>query len=110
MIVGGYEAVKIWATQRFDRIDHHVVHTIPRPGMGMHSEHFMSNSILPAILEETNATIITDPSICFWRVRADQSVWIGDCDKARAPKTAPIKLKKKEIIEEISGLNVKDRN
>ena len=42
MVIGSYEAVKIWATQRFDLLDDYVMHKVPKPGLGMHSEHYLN--------------------------------------------------------------------
>lgn len=102
MIIGDLNSVKIWATERFDRIDAYVrSNKIPIPGLGMHSEYYMKKEILPAIEETTNATITHDASICFMRVRADQSAWISDCD---ALYDTRLQQQMKIAIENITGL------
>jgi len=78
MIYGPREAVKMWATQRFPLIDNHVV-TYPEPGFGMHSERFLNHTILTPIQNDFGIEVRTNPDICFFPVRADQSTWISDC-------------------------------
>lgn len=111
MIIGDYESVKIWATQRFSRIDDYVRHKVSQTGIGMQSETFLSREILPAVINTTNTTILHDAGICFWRVRADQSVWISDCEKARRvakespPLPAFLPKNKTRLIEKMTGLS-----
>jgi len=79
MIYGPYKAVKIWATERFSRLDDHVQSMLrDKPGFGMHSESFLNYTIFPAI-RATNTTIEEHDSLCFFRARADETVWISDC-------------------------------
>ena len=106
MIYGPYSAVKIWATERFQRIDSHVRKV--QPGLGMHSEWFLKESIIPAIVE-TGTKVVMNYDICFFRVRADETVWISDCE--RTGKNAPQgiirdfrKVDKKRLVENIVGL------
>ena len=89
MVAGPYDAVKIWATERFQRIESHV-RNYPIPGWGMHSERFMNYSIFPAMLNASRQTssslsmgykIDQNPNVCFLRARADGSVWIEDCNE-----------------------------
>ena len=47
MIYGSYRGVKIWSTERFQRLESHV--RTYEPGYGMHSERFLNHSIFPAI-------------------------------------------------------------
>jgi hypothetical protein len=99
MIYGTYDSVKIWATERFSRIDEHV----KRVKVGMHSETFLNDSILPAIRQQ-GTKIVTNPDICFYRVRADMSVWISDCDRARStPRNQGDIHDKKSVVERIVG-------
>jgi len=81
MVAGPYNAVKVWATQRFARIDQHV-RTYPSKGWGMHSERYMDSTILPAMKKRGNFTLAPDPNLCFLRARADGSVWIQDCQES----------------------------
>jgi hypothetical protein len=91
MIYGPHAAVQIWASERFQRMDHHVRHVIPRraPGFGIHSERFVSFSLFSAIRKlQESITIQEDSSICFLRARADESVWINDCGKVPENRVA----------------------
>ena len=78
MMYGPTEAVRIWATQRFERLDHHIS-TYEFEGYGMHSERYMEHEILPAIENETGHEVIENVDICFYRTRAADSVLISDC-------------------------------
>eukprot|EP00557_Chaetoceros_sp_GSL56_P003286 CAMPEP_0176499560 /NCGR_PEP_ID=MMETSP0200_2-20121128/12997_1 /TAXON_ID=947934 /ORGANISM="Chaetoceros sp., Strain GSL56" /LENGTH=1200 /DNA_ID=CAMNT_0017897997 /DNA_START=264 /DNA_END=3866 /DNA_ORIENTATION=+ len=78
MMYGPTEAVRIWATQRFERLEHHIA-TYEFEGYGMHSERYMEHEILPAIQNETGHEVIENVDICFYRTRAGYSVLISDC-------------------------------
>lgn len=78
MMYGPTEAVRIWATQRFERLDYHIS-TYEFEGYGMHSERYMEHEILPAIQNETGHEVIENVDICFYRTRAADSVLISDC-------------------------------
>jgi hypothetical protein len=67
MISGPYDAVKVWATERFPRIDQHVL-TV-KPGLGMHPEKFLHRTILPLIRQEFGYKLDQNKRICFVRVR-----------------------------------------
>jgi hypothetical protein len=106
MIYGYCEGVRIWATQRFSRIDAHVA-TVQR-GFGMHSERFLNGTILPAI-RKSGIRVKNNHDICFFRVRADDTIWCSDCE--RTGKNAPqgivrdfVKMDKKKLVEDIVGL------
>jgi hypothetical protein len=77
MVYGPYDAIKIWATERFQRLETHV-RTYNEPGYGLHSERFLNHSIFPPI-RDLGYTVVPNPEICFFRARADGSVWINDC-------------------------------
>lgn len=80
MFYGNYNAVKFWATQRFHLLERDIHKMIP--GTGLHPERFLDRILFPAI--RANGTQVTaDPDICFFRVRADNSVWINDCLQGR---------------------------
>ena len=107
MIYGPYQAVKIWATERFQRIEEHV--RTYEPGYGMHSERFLNHSILPA-MKQTGIRVRENPNICFMRVRADESIWTWDCNlsshRTRRNKTRGMgKINKKTLIEGILQRN-----
>jgi hypothetical protein len=80
MFYGPYEAVKIWATGRFSRLEDYVY----RLGKPLHSERFLEAMILPAIRERA-ISVGEDPRICFLRARADRYVW-NDCRQGASKK------------------------
>jgi hypothetical protein len=73
MFYGPYEAAEIWATGRFPRLDDYIY----KLHRYLHPERFLSAAILPAI-RALSISVEEDPGICFWRARADQSLWV-DC-------------------------------
>lgn len=76
MVYGPFDAIRIWATERFDRLETHV--RTYEPGYGLHSERFLNHSIFPAI-RELGYPVVANPEVCFFRARADGSTWINDC-------------------------------
>lgn len=87
LVYGPYEAVRIWATERFPRLDEHVQFMAQHdPGWGMHEERFLHYTIFPAIRQalHNEQAIYEHPAMCFLRARADQSVWISDCTAGEA--------------------------
>ena len=94
MIYGPCDAVKAWATQRFARLDSHVQYMLKQePGLGMHSERFVYYTLFPLIQNIT--TIRKHPTICFFRARADETVWVSDCSNENSSIAAP------SIIEDL---------
>jgi hypothetical protein len=83
MIIGPYNAVEIWATQRFQHVEEHVQKYLP--GWGIHSERYLNYTIFPIIQQQLlelygeDGTIRKDPTMCFLRTRSDGSVWLHDC-------------------------------
>lgn len=107
MIYGPADAVKIWATERFSRLEQHVHYTFNNtPGYGMHSERFVNNTLLPAIREREH-DILQHPTLCFLRARADESVMVSDC--GGAPRISEPSIMKslgtdmKIVVEETIG-------
>lgn len=86
-ISGPYEAVKIWAAERFQRLEHHVHVTIPRKarGFALHSERFLSLTIFPAIRSEAGIPVVEDRRLCFLRARVDGTIWVNDCGDRGKP-------------------------
>jgi hypothetical protein len=101
MIYGPYEAVKVWATERFSRLEEHVQSV--KPGYGMHSERFMAASIIPGI-EGNGFKVEQSPHICFFRARADGQVFLRDCnDNSRFESVSlPRRMR---WVEAITGAN-----
>lgn len=85
LIYGASEGVRIWASQRFSRMDEHVLAS--EDGYGIHDERFLNRTIFPAIeqtLKNDNA-IFDHPELCFLRARVDETIWINDCDRNALP-------------------------
>jgi hypothetical protein len=102
MIYGPYEAVKIWATKRFELIDERA--RLRRdPGFEMHSERFLNASILPEI-EKLGVELHVNRDICFVRTRADMSAIVSDCTQGGATRGWN-KVDRKGLVESIVGRN-----
>jgi hypothetical protein len=80
MVYGPYEAVKVWATKRFDLVEERA-NQQSEPGYTMHSERFMNASIFVA-MKQLGYQQATNPDICFSRTRADESTIVSDCSMA----------------------------
>jgi hypothetical protein len=103
MIYGPYAAVKIWAAERFARLETHVKSILKEmPGCGMHSERFLSHTLFPAI-REAGIEIHEHPHMCFFRVRADETVWVSDCDLEAIAGTGRTIEGKKKVVEQLIG-------
>ena len=107
LIYGPYQAVKRWATTRFASIENHV-HWVEqnKPGYGMHPETFV-NRLLEQIQEIDGNQVQRHETMCFFRVRADESIWVNDCSQ-EAPFAGPkvqknLPLDVKGAIEAILG-------
>jgi hypothetical protein len=79
LIYGPYDAVKVWATMRFPSMDEHAqwMHN-NNPGWAMHSERFVKHTILSRI-QQLGFNLTEHDSMCFFRARVDESIWITDC-------------------------------
>lgn len=77
MIYGPYEAVKVWAKQRFKLVERRVQtgHDI---GWKMHSERFMNSSIVPTI-QALGYKKNLNRDICFFRARTKEMLMASDC-------------------------------
>lgn len=100
MFYGPYEAVKIWATERFSRIDSHVKSC--EPGFGMHSERFLDAAIFSTI-KERGIAIKENPDLCVMRVRADLSVWMNDCITMSGTTRGMKRISRQKLVELILG-------
>lgn len=88
IVYGPADAVKVWATGRFERVEEHVQFMKKKKyGWGLHSERFMHFAIFPAMRkalssndERGDDAIVEHPTLCFFRARADETVWVSDCD------------------------------
>lgn len=104
LFYGPYSAVKIWATERFKRVEQHV-HTY-EPGWGMHSERFLESAIFGAIKSE-GTPMIENPDICVMRVRSDMSVWMNDCITASGSTKGMKRIARQKLIERLLGRKCK---
>ena len=78
MIYGPYDAVRIWATARFGTLEEHVQWTLKhKPGYAMHSETFVEG-LLDSI-QKQGYRVDKHETICFFRARADETLWVNDC-------------------------------
>jgi hypothetical protein len=68
-VLWSVRGIQIWATGRFPRFDDYIF----KSKRYLHSERFLRAAILPEIRAQS-ISVDEDPSICFWRARADQSV------------------------------------
>jgi hypothetical protein len=94
-IMGPYDAVKIWATQRWNHMDHYIHSTLKKrtalAKFGLHDERFLAFDIVPRI-RQGGTKLMVDRNLYFFRVRADGSIWILDCPFADAKYNEPKKL------------------
>jgi len=104
-VVGPLSTVKIWATERFKRLDEHVTYMYKHDrGYGMHSERFIHYALIPAMqksLEYTNSSlddVLEHPSMCFFRARADETLWANDCG---IPSIGKDYVKLQRLVEEV---------
>lgn len=80
MIYGPSEAVRIWSMTRFETLDDHVQWILQNnPGYGMHSETFVDR--LLTRIREQGYQVNQHDTMCFFRVRADETVWVNDCSQ-----------------------------
>lgn len=88
LIYGPYKGVRIWASQRFSRMDDHV--RTSEEGYGIHDERFLNHTIFPAIEQALNNdnAIFDHPDMCFMRARVDETIWLNDCDRNALPSVA----------------------
>ncbi|CAJ1963984.1 unnamed protein product [Cylindrotheca closterium] len=108
MIYGPYDAVNIWAAERF-RLMEERVETKPEIGFNMHSERFMNASILPAMKALGYRTSFSR-DICFFRTRANIALMISDCFQKGEIRGFVKKEHPniKKIVEETVGRNCSD--
>lgn len=100
MFYGPYDAVKIWATERFNRIESHV-HSYER-GWGMHSERFLESAIFSAI-KTRGIKMVENPDLCVMRVRADLTVWMNDCITMGGTTRGMKGISRQKLVELIIG-------
>jgi hypothetical protein len=109
MIYGPHAAVKIWATERWDRYHHHVHKVLPTHGeesFGLHDEMLVAYTVIPAIRTETGIEVMNDRNLYFLRVRANGHIWIGEgpnyrkfAVKAKREEFLAVKAKLEELLK-----------
>jgi hypothetical protein len=77
LVYGPYDAIKIWATKRFDLVEESARFQT-NPGYTMHSERFLNATIFPA-MEELGFGRVPNGNICFLRTRVGGSAFVNDC-------------------------------
>ncbi|KAL3927494.1 MAG: hypothetical protein SGBAC_013065, partial [Bacillariaceae sp.] len=77
MIYGPYNAVQVWAKQRFQLVEQRI-QTQQDFGWKMHSERFMNSTVLPAI-QALGYQRNLNRDICFFRARTGQMLMASDC-------------------------------
>jgi len=77
LVYGPYQAVKIWATKRFDLIEKSA-ELQNNPGYTMHSERFLGRSVFPA-MKSSGFGHVENDNICFLRTRVGNAVFVNDC-------------------------------
>lgn len=77
LVYGPYEAVKVWATQRFELVEERASSQVD-PGYTMHSERFLHASVFPA-MEDRGYAHAHNGNICFLRTRVGDAAFVNDC-------------------------------
>ena len=80
-IYGPADAVQVWAAERFKKVDEYIQEfRFKRPGSGIHSERYLGQYLLPRMQNRFSRYKFVDrDDWCFYRARADYSIWISDC-------------------------------
>jgi hypothetical protein len=68
----------------------------------MHSERFLSHTLFPAI-REAGFEIHEHQEMCFFRVRADDTVWVSDCDTGEMTMAGRNIEEKRKVVEQLIG-------
>ena len=72
----------------------------------MHSEKFVNITLLPA-MRQTGARVAEHATMCFFRARSDESVWIKDCDGDKSTTSRAIhdhlNPDRRKAVEEVLG-------
>eukprot|EP00934_Nitzschia_sp_Nitz4_P000664 Nitzschia sp. Nitz4//scaffold109_size72162//45964//48252//NITZ4_005851-RA/size72162-processed-gene-0.32-mRNA-1//-1//CDS//3329532778//664//frame0 len=102
MVYGPFQAVKVWATQRFEMIDDWAKQEEAK-GWVMHSERFLNGSIFPKI-ESMGVSMNVNKDICFVRTRADVSVLVSDCHIGGITR-GWMEVDRRAVVEGILGHN-----
>ena len=97
-VYGPAEAVKVWAVERFDRMEDFVNRSFhEEPGYGLQSERFVAR--LLSIIRERNFQVEEHPILCMYRARADKTVWHKDCGETAKRLERTIQSKLSALLE-----------
>lgn len=109
MIYGPHDAVEIWAMNRSDLANNDTRPPLGRGGdrwkdgkLDMSSDEiYMQRFIIPR-MEERGFEIVEHPSVCFFRARAEETVWVSDCFHYASPsvKSYMLGVAKKDLPKE----------
>lgn len=110
LIYGPVDAVRVWATERFARMDDYANRTYyERRGWSMQSELFVCR--LVSVMEENNFTVENHPTLCFLRARADGTIWYRDCGDTEKTFRSRLKTVLESTLNRschaVSGLAIK---
>jgi len=109
MFYGPAEAAKIWAAERFDRLENYISSNEEK-GFGMHSERFVGNELLPAIRRETGYEVVENNDICFFRTRASDVVLLNDCSDVRGGAARGInEINRTTLVEDMVNRDCRTR-
>ena len=83
---GSYDAVKLWATERFNQIDDYLEMLVDNTsGSGFSEETFLAD-VMFSTLEKNEYSIEFDRTICALDVMPDESVSLSGCGKVTSNK------------------------
>eukprot|EP00980_Cylindrotheca_fusiformis_P023514 scaffold10551_cov63-Cylindrotheca_fusiformis.AAC.3 len=99
MIYGPLEAIKIWATKRFEMIEQRAEQA-KDPGFEMQPERFLNASIFPA-MEKLGYPTWINTDVCFIRTRASSIALLDDCVIGGVVKR--FRHDRKNSVEKVTG-------
>lgn len=101
MIIGPHEAVKLWATERW-QLHTDYIHFITTSSsgaklkkFGLHDERFVAHMLVPLMRQRYQVDVMVDRNLYFLRIRADGSIWVLDSPFANASEREP------KLLEEL---------
>lgn len=91
MIMGPYEVIKFWATERWNLHQDYIqlITTVrSKAGLrkyGLHDERMLAHLLVPLMRQRFHVPIMIDRNLYFLRVRADGSIWVLDSPFVDSP-------------------------
>ncbi len=109
LVYGPYEAIKVWATQRFNLMEERAEAQV-HPGKIFHSEYFLAETVFPA-MEKLGYDQIPNSDVCFLRARAGGAALLNDCSAETkltntlwaAKQTPKIEQERLSVVEAVVG-------